>query len=50
MIDEQPVPIYFFSKKLTNEKYYAFDREHLDAYFAILYFKHFLDGRNVVLC
>lgn len=51
MIDSQPIPIGFFSKKLSNaqKKYSAFDRELLAAYLAIIHFKHQIEGRNVML-
>ena len=52
MIDGSPVPITFFSKKLSDpqKKYSAFDRELLAAYMAVLHFKELLEGRTVVLC
>ena len=52
MIDGHPVPLDFYSKKLSEaqQKYSAFDRELLAAYFAVLHFKHLLEGRNVTLC
>ena len=51
MIDNQPMPIGFFSKKLTltQRKYSTFDRELLAAYLAVLHFKHLIEGRNVIL-
>ena len=51
MIDGQPVPIGFFSKKLsqTQQKYSTFDRELLAAYLAVLHFKPQIEGRNVLL-
>lgn len=51
MIDNQPIPIGFFSKKLsqTQQKYSTFDRELLAAYLAVLHFKHLIEGRNVML-
>ena len=52
MIDGQPVPIDFYSKKLSEpqQKYSAFNRELLAAYYSVLHFKHLLEGRNVTLC
>ena len=51
MIDGQPVPIGFFSKKLTQAqcKYSAFDRELLAAYLSVLHFRHLIEGRQVML-
>ncbi|KAL7643866.1 UNVERIFIED_CONTAM: hypothetical protein RMT77_005872 [Armadillidium vulgare] len=52
MIDGQPVPVDFYSKKLSEpqRKYSAFDRELLAAYYSVLHFKHILEGRTVTLC
>lgn len=51
MVDGTPVPIGFFSRKLTDpqRKYSTYDRELLAAYQAVLHFKHLLDGRVVSL-
>ena len=51
IIDGKPVPISFFSRKLTEvqRKYSAFDRELLAAYSATLYFKHTIEGRSATL-
>lgn len=51
LIDEQPHPIGFFSKKLskTQRSYSTFDRELLGAYLSVLHFKNLIDGRNVTL-
>ena len=51
MIDGKPVPIGFFSKKLSQPQttYSAFDRELLAAYLATLHFKHRIEGRYVIL-
>lgn len=47
----QPIPISFFSKKLsdTQKKYSSFDRELLAAYLAVLNFRPMIDGRDVTL-
>lgn len=52
MVDGTPVPIDFFSKKLTklHHKYSTFDRGLLDAYLIVLHFKSFVEGREVTLC
>lgn len=51
MINDEPVPIGFFSKKLsqTQQKYSTFDRELLASYLSVLHFKHLIEGRNVLL-
>ena len=51
IIDEQPVPIGFFSKKLSESqrKQSTFDRELLAAYLAVLHFKPQIEGRHVTL-
>ena len=51
MIDGQPVPIGFFSKKLSSAQcsYSAFDRELLAAYLAVLHFKPFIESRDVTI-
>lgn len=51
MINDKPIPIAFFSKKLSESqnKYSTFDRELLAAYLAVLHFKHEIEGRNVML-
>ena len=52
MVDGNPIPIGFFSKKLSDaqRKYSTFDRELLASYLAVMYFKHEIEGRNVTLC
>ena len=52
MINGEPVPIGFFSKKLSDQqrRYSTYDRELLAAYYAVLHFKHLLDGKTVTLC
>ena len=51
IVEDQPVPIAFFSKKLTEtqRRYSAYDRELLAAYLATLHFKHLIDGKTVTL-
>lgn len=51
MIDNKPVPIGFFSRKLsqTQTRYSTFDRELLAAFLAVLHFKPYIEGRNVTL-
>ena len=51
IIDSKPVPIGFFSKKLTEaqRKYSTFDRELLAAFLAVLHFKPQIEGRQVTL-
>lgn len=47
----EPIPIGFFSKKLTapQQKLAAFDRELLAAYLAVLHFRPQIEGRHVTL-
>ena len=49
LVDGQPRPISFFSKKLSASEraYSAFDRELLAAYRSVLHFKHLIEGRQV---
>lgn len=51
IIDGQPVPISFFSKKIpeAKRKDSAFDRELFAAYSSVLHFKDFIEGRQVTL-
>lgn len=51
MVDNKPIPIGFFSKKLsqTQVRYSTFDRELLAAYMAVLHFRPYIEGRNVTL-
>ena len=51
MIDNKAIPISFFSKKLTatETRYSTFDRKLLAAYLAVLNFRPFIEGRNIVL-
>ena len=51
IIEGKPVPIAFFSKKISEpqRKYSAFDRELLAAYLATLHFKPLIDGKTVTL-
>ena len=51
MISGKPVPVAFFSKKISEaqRKYSAYDRELLAAYYAVLHFKPLIDGRTVTL-
>lgn len=51
MVDGKPIPIEFFSRKLsdTERRYSTFDRELLAAFKATLHFKHLLEGRSVLL-
>ena len=51
MIDGNPAPIAFYSKKLsdTQKSYSTYDRELLAAYLAVLHFKSLLDGHNTTL-
>ena len=51
MIDSKPVPIAFFSKKLTSSQkvYSTFDRELLAVYSAVLHFKDLIESRQVTL-
>ena len=51
MVDGHPVPIAFFSRKLSQPQraYSTYDRELLAAYLAVLQFQHFIEGRHVTL-
>lgn len=51
MVDSQPAPLGFFSKKLsdTQKKYSTYDRELLAAYLAVIHFKSIIDGHSVTL-
>ena len=51
MINNEPIPIGFFSHKLSlaQQKYSAYDRELLAAYLSVLHFRHQIEGREVVL-
>ena len=51
IVDGQPVPVGFFSKKLSDQqrRYSTYDRELLAAYLAVLHFRHLLEGRVVAL-
>ena len=51
IVDGQPVPIGFFSKKLSESQrsLSTFDRELLAAYLAVLHFKPQVEGRHVTL-
>ena len=51
LVEGQPVPVGFFSKKLSEQqrRYSAYDRELLAAYLAVLHFRHLLEGRHVTL-
>ena len=51
-IEAETIPVEFYSQKLTEaqQKYSTFDRELLAAYSAVIRFKEFLEGRNVILC
>lgn len=51
MINSNPSPVAFFSKKLssTQKTYSTFDRELLAAYSAVLHFKSLIDGQSVTL-
>ena len=51
MVNNQPVPVGFFSKKLseTQRRYSTFDRELLAAYLAVLHFRHHIEGHYVLL-
>lgn len=50
-MDGQPVPIGFFSEKLSESQRSrsTFDREMLEAYFAVLHFKPKIEGRKMTL-
>lgn len=51
IIDCQPTPLGFFSKKLsiTQRSYSTYDRELLAAYLAVFHFKTLIDGHSVTL-
>ena len=51
VINGNPIPIGFFSKKLTTTqtRYSTFDRELLAAYLSVLHFRHLIEGREVLL-
>lgn len=51
MVNDQPIPVGFFSKKLSQaqRKYSTFDRELLASYLAVLHFRHQIEGRYVLL-
>lgn len=51
MVDSNPTPIAFFSKKLSDiqKTYSTYDRELLGAYLAVLHFKTLIDGHSVTL-
>ena len=51
MVEGEPVPIGFFSKKLTEpqRRLSTFERELLAAYLAVIHFRSDLEGKNVVL-
>ena len=51
IVDKEPVPIGFYSKKLSSSQilYSTFDRELFAAYQSILHFKSQIEGRNVIL-
>ena len=51
IIDEEPVPIGFNSKKLSeaHRKLSTFDRELTACYLAVLNFKHQIEGRHITL-
>ena len=51
MVNGNPMPIAFFSKKLSQaqQNYSTYDRELLAAYLATLHFRHYIEGRHVVL-
>ena len=51
IINKEPVPIAFFSKKLSENqrKWSTFDRELFAAYSAVLHFKFKIEGRDVTL-
>ena len=51
IVEGNPIPIGFFSKKLTQTqmRYSTFDRELLEAYLSVLYFRHLIEGRQVLL-
>ena len=51
IVDGNPIPIGFFSKKLTEpqRKYSTYDRELLAAFQSVLHFKPMIEGRNCTL-
>lgn len=51
LVDSQPQPVGFFSKKLSTvqKTYSTYDRELLAAYLAVLHFKTYIDGHRVTL-
>ena len=51
IVDGNPIPISFFSKKLseTQRKYSSYDRELLAAYLSVLHFRPMIDGKQVTL-
>ena len=51
IVNSQPTPISFFSKKLSDlqKTYSTYDRELLAAYLAVLQFKSLIDGHSVTL-
>ena len=51
MVDNKPVPIGFFSKKISENqrRESTFDRELLAAYLSLLKFKHMVEGRHVTI-
>ena len=46
VMNGNPIPIGFFSKKLTTTqtRYSTFDRELLAAYLSVLHFRHLIEG------
>lgn len=51
IVDDKPVPIGFFSKKLTDtqKRYSTYDRELLAAYLSVIHFKPIIEGRNTTI-
>ncbi|KAF2345732.1 Reverse transcriptase domain [Trinorchestia longiramus] len=51
LIDSKPMPVAFFSKKLSDlqKPYSTYDRELLAAYLSVLHFKSLIDGHSVTL-
>ena len=51
MVNDEPVPIGFYSKKLTTpqQSWSAFDRELYAAFLSIIHFKSSIEGRHVTL-
>ena len=51
IVEGNPIPIGFFSKKLTQTqmRYSTSDRELLVAYLSVLHFRHLIEGRQVLL-